>query len=304
MKDLNAMRIFLQVAEQKSFSAAADVLGLPRSSVSAAVQQLEAELGTRLLTRTTRRVDITAEGEQFMLRARELLADMDELQHLFHTGQQELRGVVRVDMPVPMARDHVIPHLAEFQQRYPGIQVELSCTDRRVDPLAEGFDLVVRVGELTDSSLIARRLGEHQMVNCISPAYAARYGVPHTLADLAQHRLVGYSQTLARHGNRFEYVGVAGRAESVSMAADISVNNIDAYTAACLAGLGMIQSPRLGMQAHIDSGRLLEVLPDYVAPAMPVSLLYPERRFLSHRVRVFMDWLSDLLRAGLVPGTR
>lgn len=301
MKDLNGMRIFLQVAEQKSFSAAADVLGLPRSSVSAAVQQLEAELGTRLLLRTTRRVEITAEGEQFMARARELLADMDELQNLFHSGQQELKGVVRVDMPVPLARDHVIPSLAGFQQQYPGIQLELSCTDRRVDPLAEGFDLVVRVGELTDSSLIARRLGEHRMVNCVSPQYISRYGTPHTPEQLAQHRLVGYSQTLGRHANRFEFVTATGQEESVSMPVSISVNNVDAYTAACLAGLGIIQSPRLGVQALLEAGRLVEVMPEYVAAPMPVSLLYPERRFLSQRVRVLMDWLSDLLRAGLEP---
>ncbi|WP_430462694.1 LysR substrate-binding domain-containing protein [Thalassolituus sp. LLYu03] len=301
MKDLNAMRVFLQVAEQKSFSAAADALGLPRSSVSAAVQQLEAELGTRLLMRTTRRVDITAEGEHFMRRARELLADMDELQNLFHSGQQTLSGVVRVDMPVPLARDHVIPRLSEFQQRYPGIQLELSCTDRRVDPLAEGFDLVVRVGELSDSSLIARRLGVHRMVNCASPDYIARFGMPASLADLSGHRLVGYSQSLGRHGNRFEYVNAAGQVAFVEMAQSICVNNVEAYTAACLAGLGIIQSPRLGVQALIDAGRLLPVLPGSEAAPMPVSLLYPERRFLSQRVRVFMDWLDDLLRPGLTP---
>lgn len=299
MKDLNAMRILLQVAEQRSFSAAAEALGMPRSSVSAAVAQLENELGTRLLMRTTRRVEVTRDGELFIARAQDLLAGMDDLRSLFGSGEQRLQGVVRADMPVPLARDVVIPHLSDFQQAYPLIQLELSCTDRRVDPVAEGFDLVIRVGELHDSSLICRRLGEHQMVNCASPAYLQQFGIPVHPSDLSQHRLVGYSQTLGRHAGDFDFVTPEGRTDSVEVPVSISVNNIDAYTAACLAGQGIIQSPRMGMGRLLKQGILQEILPAYRAPAMPVSLIYPQRRLVPQRVRVFMDWVSDLISAQL-----
>jgi len=295
MKDLNSMRILLQVAEQKSFSAAAAVLGVPRSSVSAAVAQLEDEMGTRLLMRTTRRVEVTRDGELFIARAHDLLAGLDDLKSLFGSDEQTLEGVVRADMPVPLARELVIPRLHEFQQRYPHIALELSCTDRRVDPVAEGFDLVIRVGELTDSSLVSRRLGEHQMVNCASPAYLERYGMPLTPEDLVRHKVVGYSQTLGRHAGDFEYVLPGGKLRTVAVSTSVSVNNADAYTAACLAGYGIIQSPRLGMARLLSEGVLCEVLPDFRAPAMPVSMLYPQRRLIPQRVRVFMDWISDLI---------
>lgn len=302
MKDLNAMRILLQVAEQKSFSAAAEVLGVPRSSVSAAVAQLEEEMGTRLLMRTTRRVEVTRDGELFIARAHDLLAGLDDLKSLFCSDAQALEGVVRADMPVHLARDLVIPKLYEFQQRYPLIGIELSCTDRRVDPVAEGFDLVIRVGELHDSSLVCRRLGEHQMVNCASPAYLEHYGMPLTPEDLVRHKVVGYSQTLGRHAGDFDYVLPSGQQGTVAVPATISVNNADAYTAACLAGYGIIQSPRLGMMRLLSEGLLCEVLPDYPAPAMPVSMLFPQRRLIPQRVRVFMDWISELITDQLNTG--
>ena len=298
MNELETMQIFLQVAEQKSFSAAADVLDIPRSTVSAAVQQLESGLGVRLLQRTTRRVMVTAEGEQFMARAQHVLAEVDELRNLFRDSAV-LHGTVRVDMPLPVARDLVLPRLAEFLSLHPELQIELSSTDRRVDPLSEGFDLVVRVGELSDSSLVARRISEHRMVNCASPAYLEHHGRPQTPADLQHHWLVGWSQNLGRGAQRFEYLDAGGRCHVLTVPVQVTVNNTGAYSAACLAGLGIIQSPYLGIKDYLDTGLLEEILPDFRAPPMPVSILYPERRFQPQRVRVFMAWLTDVIQTAM-----
>ncbi|MAS26590.1 MAG: LysR family transcriptional regulator [Oceanospirillaceae bacterium] len=295
MKELDALRIFLQVAEQKSFSAAADVLDLPRSTVSAAVQQLENELDVRLLQRTTRRVMVTAEGERFMERARSLLHDADELRTMF-CGEHTLKGVIRVDMPVVVARDMVLPCLAEFLARYPQVQVELSSTDRQVDPMAEGFDLVLRAGDLSDSSLIARRIAEHRMVNCISRGYQQSYGTPQSLDDLKVHKLIGYSATLGRGGDLFDYVDARGQVQQLRMTTLVTVNNAVAYTSACLAGLGIIQTPYAGVASLINDGSLLTVLDDFVCAPLPLSVLYPERRFQPQRVRVFMQWLTDIIQ--------
>ncbi|MAD46612.1 MAG: LysR family transcriptional regulator [Oceanospirillaceae bacterium] len=298
MKELDALRIFLQVAEQKSFSAAADALDLPRSSVSAAVQQLEQTLDVRLLQRTTRRVMVTGEGELFMERARSLLNDADELHNMFR-DVNSLRGVIRVDMPVVVARDIVVPRLGEFFARYPQVRVELSSTDRRVDPLAEGFDLVLRAGELADSSLIARRIAEHRMVNCISPEYQQRYGTPASLEALTQHRLVGYSATLGRGSDLFDYVDAQGKLQQLRMPTQITVNNAVAYTRACVAGFGIIQTPYAGVRNLIREGTLLTVLDDFVCEPLPLSILYPERRYQPQRVRVFMHWLKDIIQQAL-----
>ncbi|WP_263406636.1 LysR family transcriptional regulator [Candidatus Dactylopiibacterium carminicum] len=190
------MRIFVRVAELASFSAAAEQLGLPRASASAAICQLEAELGTRLLHRTTRRVEMTQDGRVFRERAEDLLADLDELQGLFRAEASTLRGRLRVDMPQAVARDVVLPALPGFLAGHPALELELSSVDRRVDLIREGFDCVLRVGRLADSSLIARPLGEYRMINCASPDYLAAFGTPHTPADLGTHRLVHYVPSL------------------------------------------------------------------------------------------------------------
>jgi DNA-binding transcriptional LysR family regulator len=289
------MQIFVRVAELASFTQAADALGLPKASVSNAVQQLEAELGTRLLHRTTRRVSPTQDGQTFYERCKDLLADADELQTLFQQpGAQSLRGRVRVDMSTGLARQAVIPRLPELLQAHPLLELEISSTERRVDLVREGFDCVMRAGPVVDTSLIARPLGQLRMVNCASPAYLQAHGTPHTLADLAQHQLVHYVSTLGAKSTGFDYLPETGKPEarSLPMAGAITVNTADAYTAACLAGLGIIQSPVVGVQDQLRAGTLVAVLPAYIAPPMPLTLLYANRRNLSQRVRVVMDWLA------------
>ena len=198
MSPIDRMHIFTRVAELASFTQAADALGLPKASVSTAVQQLEAELGTRLLHRTTRRVALTQDGQVFYERCKDLLADVDELQTMFQQqeGAQALRGRVRLDMSTGLARQAVIPRLPELLRAHPLLELEISSTERRVDLVREGFDCVLRAGQVVDTSLIARPLGAMRMVNCASPAYLQAHGTPQTLADLAAHRLVHYASTL------------------------------------------------------------------------------------------------------------
>ncbi|MDQ7990436.1 MAG: LysR family transcriptional regulator [Candidatus Dactylopiibacterium sp.] len=299
MNTLEAIQIYARVAELASFTAAAEQLGLPRASVSTAVQQLETLLGTRLLHRTTRRVQMTQDGQVFYERSKDVLADIDDLQGLFRAGDDALRGRLRVDMPQAVARDVVLPRLPEFLARHPALEIELSSTDRRVDIVREGFDCVLRVGELSDSSLIARTLGYYAMVNCASPDYLLRHGVPLSLADLATHRLVHYTPVLGARATGFEYLDAQGVPRSVAVPGSVTVNSTAAYEGACLAGLGIIQVPRAGAAAHLEAGRLVELLPAFSAPAMPVSLLYANRRHLPRRVQVFMQWLAELMGSRL-----
>jgi DNA-binding transcriptional LysR family regulator len=301
MHSIDAMRMFMRVAELASFTQAADSLGLPKSSVSTALQRLEAELATQLLHRTTRRVRLTADGQQFYERCRDLLADLDDVQRMFQRSDASLNGRLRVDMPGGLARYLVIPALPAFMAAHPQLQLELSSTDRRVDLVREGFDCVVRVGTVADSSLVARPLGAFDMLNCASPAYLQAHGTPQTLDALAGHRLIHYASTFGGAADGWEYRGEDGRYRDVPMAGALVVNNAEAYQAACLAGLGLIQAPASGLRALLDSGALIEVLPQYRAEPMPVTLLYPQRRNLSRRVRAFMDWLEQTIRPFLLP---
>lgn len=294
MNRLDAMQVFVRVAELASFTRAADSLGLPKASASTAVQQLENELGTRLLHRTTRKVQMTQDGQAYYERCKDLLGDMDEVQGMFRQGPQSLRGRLRVDMPSGVARAFIIPRLPQFLRAHPQLEMELSSTDRRVDLVREGFDCVLRVGTLGDSALIARPLGRFGIVNCASPEYLRERGTPQHLDDLAAHQLILYVSTLGSKPGGWEYWDGAGYRE-LSMPAALTVNNAEAYEAACLAGLGLIQVPAVGVQHLIEQGLLVEVLPDYRAEPMPVSLLYANRRNLPQRVQAFMAWVAETL---------
>ncbi|MDH1264762.1 LysR family transcriptional regulator [Pseudomonas sp. GD03944] len=293
MNKLELLRTFVRVSELASFTQAADSLGLPRSSVSQQVQTLETLLGTRLLQRTTRKVQPTQDGLVLYERSRDMLANMDELENLFRQDATQLGGRLRIDMPTGMARRLVTPRLGEFLHRHPLIELEISSSDRRVDLVREGFDCVVRVGEVHDSSLVARPLGHFAMVNCASPAYLAQYGMPQSLDDLAQHRLIHYVGVLGTRSDGFEYQ-VDGVTAYRSMPGNITVNNIDAYEGTCLGGLGIIQAPLVGMRALLDEGLLCSILPAYLPAPMPVSLLYAHRH-QPQRVRAFMHWLEALI---------
>ena len=298
MNKLELLRTFVRVSELSSFTLAGESLGLPRSTVSEHVQALETLLGTRLLQRTTRKVQATQDGLVLYERSKDLLSHMDEIEGLFRQDPASLSGRIRVDMPNILARRLIMPLLPEFMARHPNLELEISSTDRRVDLLSEGFDCVVRIGAQPDQSVVARHLGDFPMINCASPAYLERYGVPQTLEDLAQHRLVHYVGVLGSRSEGFVFEQ-DGQVRRLPMAGSVTVNSTDAYESACLGGFGLIQVPRTGMQPHLDTGELLTVLPQFTAPAMAISILYARQRHLPLRVRVFMEWLGDVIRSTL-----
>ncbi|WP_336994100.1 LysR family transcriptional regulator [Lelliottia amnigena] len=296
MDKIHAMQLFIRVAELESFSRAADTLGLPKGSVSRQIQALENLLGTQLLHRTTRRVSLTQDGMVYYERAKDLLANLDELDGLFQSDPTSISGRLRVDMPVAVARNLVIPKLPSFLQQYPGIELELSSSDRLVDVIREGFDCVVRVGTLKDSGLIARTLGKLSMINCVSPDYLARFGYPENLDDLASHAVIHYAVNLGTRPQGFEFFN-GDATVWVKTGGILTVNSTETYHAACLAGLGIIQVPRVGVREALRAKKMVEILPQYRAEPMPVSLIYPHRRNLSRRVHLFMEWLTGIMKA-------
>ena len=295
MNKLELLRTFVRVTELSSFTQAGESLGLPRSTVSEHVQALETLLGARLLQRTTRTVQATQDGRVLYERSKDLLAHMEELEGLFRQDEAQLAGRIRVDMPNAMARGVVMPQLPSFMARHPLVEMEISSSDRQVDVIAEGFDCVVRVGAQPDQSVVARKVCSMPMVNCVSPAYLQRYGVPATLADLAQHQLVHYVRPLGARSAGFEYLQ-GNKVQRVAMAGRVTVSSTDAYQAACLGGLGIIQVPLLGVRDLLASGELVSVLADYLAPPLDFSMLYAGQRHLPLRVRVFMEWLAATLQ--------
>lgn len=296
MKQADQLRTFIAVAELGSFTAAAVNLNLPRANVSVAMRALETELGVELFHRTTRSVKLTTDGHSALEKAKEVLAGLDEWAQLFQRDLASVKGRLRVDMPHAIARDVVVPNLPGFLERYPHLTIELGSSDRFVDVVQEGFDCVLRVGELVDSSLVARPIGKYRIINCVSRTYAQTHGKPKTLADLARHRLVHYANKFGGTPSGFEYVDPkTGEERSIAMAGVLTVNSSATYGAAAAAGLGIVQVPEVGVRERLQSGEFVEVLSDFRPAPLPVTLLYPARRNVPTRVRVFMDWMSALL---------
>lgn len=298
MDQLKAMQIFRTVAECNSFARAAARLDLPRPTVTNAVQRVEQQLGVRLLQRTTRKVSLTVEGAIYLERCSRVLGELEDMNALFFAGAGRLpSGIVRVDAPERLAHVNLIPKLPQFFALYPDIQVRVGSSDRYADLVGEGIDCAIRAGELRDSGLVARRIGQLEQVNCASADYLARHGTPVVLADLAQHVAVRFFSSQSGRDLDWEY-HVDGVDRVVPMRSLVSVSGTEAYVASCRAGLGLIQVPRYGIGPLIDSGELVEVLPAWRPRALPVSVVYSHNRHLSPRVRVFVDWVADALSVG------
>jgi DNA-binding transcriptional LysR family regulator len=300
---IDLFRIFARVVECSSFTRAADTLGLPRSSVSAAVIALEARVGARLLHRTTRKVSPTQDGAAFYERCLRLIADVEEAEGLFRLTAVGPSGKLRVDVPGRIGRLIIAPALPEFFVRYPELDIELRVTDRAVNLVEESVDCVLRVGPLGDSGLVARKIGDLALINVASPGYLARYGIPETPADLARHLAVNYASPST---GRVEDWGWTedGEVRSLAMRGRVTVNNAEAYIACCLAGLGLIQIPAYDVKRHLDAAALVEVMPGHRAEPMPITLLYPHRQHLSRRLQIFVDWLETVLERDLLSSDR
>jgi DNA-binding transcriptional LysR family regulator len=293
---LDLLRIFTRVIDCASFSKAADTLQMPRSSVSTAVKQLEARVGARLIHRTTRRVSPTQDGSAFYERSMRVLGDYEETESLFRQNASGLHGKLRINVPGRFGRLIVAPALPDFFARYPGIEIEMGVTDRPVDLIEDGVDCAVRVGPLGDSGLIARRLGDLDLLNCASPAYLKAHGTPLGIADLKHHLAVRYASPSTGRIEDWEYVE-HGKVRMLRVAGQVTVNNAEAYIACCLAGLGLIQVPAYDAHDHIAAGDLVEVMPELRAMPMPLSILYPHRQHLSRRLQAFIEWTVALLQA-------
>ncbi|WP_265553993.1 LysR family transcriptional regulator [Serratia grimesii] len=295
MDKIGRLRVFIQVAEVGSFIRASQILMMPKTTLSAAIQQLEHEMGARLFHRTTRRVQLTSDGELLLEKARNLLGDVEELENLFHRQNGPIDGRLTVDVPSRIARRMLVPALPDFFSQYPDIQLFLSASDRSIDLIQEGVDCVVRVGSLSDSSLVSQPLGRLSMINCASPDYLQRYGIPHTPAQLDDHWVVGYAQPTLAGADTWSWQQGEHYGEK-TLRSRVTVNNAESYIGCCLAGLGLMQIPRFDVQHHLDNGSLCEILPQARPPAMGIALLYPHRRQRSARFIAFAEWFSHLIK--------
>lgn len=295
MDRIQQMQVFSQVVESGNFTRAAEALGMPRSTVSNTVQALEDRLGVQLLQRTTRVVRPTQEGLQFADTARDLVDALAQAEGQFRHRAEEISGRLRVDMPSRMARRMVIPHLHDFRALYPAIVLDISATDRMIDLVSEGVDAVVRLAVLEDSELICRKIGDVPILTCAGADYIARHGVPIVPADLQDHVLVNYA--LRMPATTAKWDGLAdGQEISVAMRSYLCVNNAESYVAGALHGHGLIQVPAHDVAEDIAAGQLVEILAAYRPAPIPISILFARRRHLAPRVKVFMDWLTGLLR--------
>ncbi|MBB6483983.1 LysR family transcriptional regulator [Rhizobium lusitanum] len=303
MDRFDAMRVFCRVVERRSFTLAADDTGLPRSTVTDAIKQLEARLGIRLLQRTTRHVSPTLDGEAYYQRCLRILSDIEDAEGAFAGAKP--KGVLRVDVHGTLARHFVLPNLPSFLETYPDIELQITEGDRFVDLIREGIDCVLRVGTLQDSDMIGRRVAMLEEVTLAAPAYVERFGTPAHPDRLDGHRMVGFRSSATGGLLPLEFQ-IDGAVREITLPATISVNAAESYFAAAILGLGLIQVPRYHAEEALRSGELLHVLPNYPPTPTPVSMLYPRSRQLSPRVRVFIDWLVKVFAgqnsAETVPG--
>lgn len=276
MDRIDLFRIFNRVVECSSFTRAADTLGIPRSSVSAAVQELEGRVGARLLHRTTRKVSPTQDGMAFFERCQQVIADVEDTENLFRQTAAQPSGKIRIDVPGRIGRLVIAPALPAFFDLYPQIEIDLGVTDRAVNLVEDRVDCVLRVGPLADSGMIARPIGKLPLINVASPAYLRHYGAPRTPLDLNTHFAVNYASPSSGRVEDWEWLE-DGASRTLAMRAHVTVNSAEAYIACCLAGLGLIQIPAYDVKDHMDAGELVEVMPNYRGDPMPMALIYPNR---------------------------
>ncbi|MET1084540.1 MAG: LysR substrate-binding domain-containing protein [Burkholderiales bacterium] len=294
MDRLQAMQVFVSVVHTGGFTRAAEVLRLPKATVTTLVQGLESHLKVKLLNRTTRQVSVTADGAAYYERCVRILAEVEETENALSRTRSTPGGRLRVDVPSSIGRQILVPALTEFFERYPEIRLELGCSDRPVDLIEEGVDCVVRGGEPADSSLVARRVATLPFVTCAAPAYLSRYGVPSHPSDLERHRCIRYF--MPKTGRLVDLAFMRdGKRVTPTVDGLVAVNDGDAYSAAGLAGLGVMVVPQFMVEAALTDGRLVTLLEDWATDPLPLYVMYPQNRHLSAKVRAFVDWVAELL---------
>ena len=296
MDRFDAMHAFARVVEAGSFTKAADTLNMSKTTVTQLVQQLEARLRVKLLNRTTRKLSITADGAAYYERVVRLLADMDDAETSLSSASALPRGHLRVDVPSPLARMILVPALPAFHARYPDIQLDMGVSDRMVDVIGDNVDCVVRGGELTDRSLMARRVGDLRLGVYAAPRYLELAGTPLHPRELedTHHRIVGF--LWSRSGKTFPYAMRLGEERiEVQGRYVLSVDDGNAYLAAGLAGLGILWLPDYMAKGHLASGELVRLFDGWQLDSMPLYVAFPPNRHVSAKLRVFIDWIAELM---------
>lgn len=296
MDRFDAMQAFVRVVEAGSFTKAADTLHMSKTTVTQLVQQLEARLRVKLLNRTTRKLNVTADGAAYYERALRLLADLHDAETSLSAASASLSGRLRVDVPSPLARLILIPALPDFHARHPELQLDMGVSDRVVDIVRENVDCVVRGGELTDLSLMARHVGDLQLRTYASPGYLAQAGTPEHPRDLedSPQRVVGF--LWARTGRPYR-VSMTRGTEQLELQGRhvLAVDDGNAYLAAGLAGLGVLWLPDYMAGPHLPTGELVPLFEDWHFAPMPLYAAYPPNRHVSAKLRVFIDWVAELM---------
>lgn len=293
MNKLQAMQLFVRVVETGAMTRAADSLQIPKATATTLLQQLEADLGVKLLNRTTRSVSATTDGAAYYPRCVAILAQIRETEESLAQRHAAPGGRLRVDAPTLMARLVLVPALPAFFARYPDIDLQLGCSERRADLIEEGIDCAVWSGELDDSTLIARRVGQLYFGTCAAPAYLAAHGQPRHPEELAAHRCINHFSP--RTGKIFDWVFAKnGVRIQTALRGQVALDDENSYLAAAEAGLGVAQIPAFVLKEALERGTLELVLGDWFAEPAPLNVVYPQNRHLSSKIRVFVDWVAEL----------
>ena len=293
MNKLQAMEVFIQVVDAGGFTRAAENMQLPKATVSTLIAALESSLSVKLLNRTTRHVSITSDGAAYYEHCVRILSDVREAEESLSRTRLNPSGRLRVDAPTALASELLIPALPDFFARYPDIVLELGCSDRPVDLIEEGVDCAVRGGELGDVNLIARRVGVLHFITCASPSYLAHHGTPQHPNDLPRHRGVNFFS--AKTGRTYEWDFTRdGERIQIAMLSHIALNDSNAYSAAGVAGLGIVQMTHFMLAPLMEQGKMVELLKEWESDPLPIHVIYPPNRHLSAKVRVFVEWVADM----------
>lgn len=292
MDQLLAMRAYTRVVEAGSFTRAADSLDMPNATMSKLIQDLEAHLGTRLLQRTTRRVTVTPEGQDYYAKATRVLRDIEDIDTSFNLARGKPRGHLRIDVGGSTAKDVLIPLLPDFLARYPDIRVDLGVSDRAVDLIGDNVDCVIRGGPLDNSSFVARHIGDAILITCATPGYLKQFGVPAYPDELKNgHRLVSYVSTQNGRAMPFRFQRDGNRID-IKVEHYVGVNESNAHLAAASAGIGIVQAFTYACEQALREGALVEILKQWRPAPYPFHVVYPQSRHVTHRLRVFIDWLA------------
>lgn len=294
MDKLQAMSVFVQVVDAGGITRAAEIMQLPKATVSTLISNLESALSVKLLNRTTRQISVTADGAAYYEHCLRILADVKDVEESLSKTVSSPSGRLRVDVPAGLGRHVIIPALPQFFERYPDIALELGCSDRPVDLIEEGVDCVVRGGELADSTLVARRVGTLHFMTCAAPSYLARHGRPMHPNDLLQHRCINFFSPKTGKICEWDFTRENEQIR-IKVTGQVALNDSNAYLAASLTGIGIAQLPSCVLYDYVESGQLEPLLEDWCVDPLPLHVMYPQNRHLSAKVRAFVEWVAELL---------